>query len=174
MKRQISASKKGFTLIEILVAVSIISIFSAVLLFSFVEIKNQTILTRSIQEFDSIEKSLFMYQLEYGRLPPDANRDIPPGLERYLAPGIWPTAPWPGSVYDWDNWADPDYPGRRIYQISIRFCPEGQPSNCNFPDEPWAEDFNYHSAVYYCIDGNCRSHNSQPATHPGYCINCGN
>jgi hypothetical protein len=30
-----------------------------------------------------------------------------------------------------------------------------------------------YSAMYYCVKGSCRSHQSKPINHPGFCINCG-
>jgi hypothetical protein len=57
-------------------------------------------------------------------------------------------------------------------QISIRFCPVGQPSQCVFPQQSWAANFDINSSVYYCVEGACRAHVNQPANHPGYCVNC--
>lgn len=162
----------GFTLIELLITISIIAILAHYVLPAFSKARNAALFSRAKAELQSINKSLQLYLDDFYDYPPDTNRDIPPGLEAYLEPGIWPDAAWPGSVFDWDNWADPDNPGQRIYQISIRFCPIGQPSQCKFPNEPWAASFDINSSVYYCISGNCRAHLSQPINHPGYCVNC--
>jgi hypothetical protein len=115
-----------------------------------------------------------MYQAKYGDYPPDTSRDIPPGLEEFLAPGIWPDAAWEGGVFDWENWEDPVNPDQRILQISIRFCPVGQPAQCKFPQADWAMGFDINSSVYYCVEGACRAHLSRPINHPGYCVNCQN
>jgi hypothetical protein len=103
-----------------------------------------------------------------GALPGDVDRSIPPGIEEYLGSGNWPLAPWPGSVYDWDVF--PDKENGPNYQISIRFCPLNKPAECKFPDEPWAANFDYHSSVYFCIQGRCKAHPDRPENHPGYCI----
>lgn len=125
-----------------------------------------------------METALKSYSFDHGdQYPADGSRDIlPNGLGPYLfgssAANAWPKAPWPGSVYDWDNWDDPDNPGQKIYQISIRFCPSGGGlSTCRFPSSSWANNFGVDSAVYYCIFGFCRSHQSQPYSYPGYCVN---
>jgi len=168
--------EQGFTLMEILVVISIIGIMSAIVLPVFSNAREAAYFTRAKAEFKSIATAIELYTNATGSsYPGDVNRGLPPGLEVYLAPGEWPQAPWQESVYDWDAWAPGDLshpPQTQVYQISVRFCPLGEPTQCNFPNEEWAEGFDYYSAVYYCFDGPCRSHSSQPIDHPGYCINC--
>jgi len=163
----------GFTLIELLVVIAIIAVLATIMYTRLVRPSEQAYFSRAAKEFDTMATALEFYLLDNGVWPPDANRDIPPGLEPYLAPGDWPDGPWPGSVYDWENWDDPET-GDKIYQISIRFCPIGGPlAACNFPQQEWAADFDVQSSLYYCLQGVCRSHISKPIDHPGYCINCG-
>lgn len=164
--------QKGFTLIELLISISIIAILAKLIFPVFQTVREDAYLVRAQQEFNSIHQALILYKERYGDFPADTNRDIPPGLEEFLGPGIWPDSSWPGSVYDWDYWTDPDDPNKRILQISARFCPIGAPSQCRFPEKEWASDFDINSAVYYCIEGACRSHLSKPINHPGYCVNC--
>jgi len=165
--------KKGFTLIEILVVVAIIGLLAAMATYSYQRARSAAMVAAAKDELRSIAQSVTLYQNDYSVFPPDTNRDIPPGLEAYLAPGLWPDAPWPGSVYDWDNWEDPDT-GESIYQISIRFCPLGEPDLCRFPQEKWAQYFDIYSSVYYCMGGPCRPHINKPIDYPGYCVNCAN
>lgn len=165
---------KGFTLLEIIITIAIIGILASIVFFSNGRIRERTYQKRTDVELKTFAYALKMYAFEHnGVFPPDANRSLPSGLEAYLSTSPdWPDAPWPGSVYDWDNWTIDGEP-EPIYQISARFCPMGGPlSECHFPNEIWAEGFNIDSAYYYCISGSCRSHASQPITYPGYCSNC--
>jgi type II secretion system protein G len=168
--------KRGFTLLELLLVISIIGLLATILLPALQASKNKAYQSRARSELNSIRTALELYQSDHGgSYPSDVSRGLPAGVEIYLNPGQWPAAPWPGSEYDWDNWtpSDLDYPPfTQTYQISIRFCPNGQPTQCKFPNEPWAANFDYYSSAYYCISGSCRAHADQPTTHPAYCVNC--
>lgn len=170
-----SPNHKAFTLIEILVVVAIIAILAAVVLASFSRARDNAQFARARAEFKELANALELYKIDHGDYPADVDRDIPSGIEQYLSTGgVWPDAPWPGSVYDWDVWEDPDDSDKQIVQISIRFCPIGESDaeNCNFPDQDWAQSFDVNSAVYYCFEGACRAHISEPIDYPGYCVNC--
>jgi prepilin-type N-terminal cleavage/methylation domain-containing protein len=169
---------RGFTAVEIVVVISIIAVLASIVFAVLHSTRGKTYYARALSEYETMAFALDLYQNDNdGEYPADTNRDVPPGLEEYLAGGQnenWPNAPWPGSVYDWDNWQDPDDEDLRIYQISIRFCPlGGSIDTCNFPDEEWAENFGVNSAVYYCVEGACRAHQYEPIDYPAYCVNCG-
>lgn len=169
---KMEVNMRGFTLIELLIVIGIIGILGGIVLASVNSARDSAYFARTQKEVRSMADAIWLYQLENGDYPPDANRNIPPGIEQYLGSGDhWPDAPWPDSVYDWDNW---EVGGEDIFQISIRFCPQGGTiDQCNFPEEDWASDFEVNSAVYYCLEGPCRSHASEPVDYPGYCMNCG-
>jgi prepilin-type N-terminal cleavage/methylation domain-containing protein len=169
--------KKGFTVLELLIVIAIIGILASVIIPSVNGGREKALKSRTLSELKTMATALELYRNDNnGNYPADVSRDLPPGLGAYLGgnqSAAWPDAPWPGSVYDWDNWDDPDYPGEKIYQISIRFCPAGGPlSACVFPPEPWAANFGVNSSYYYCIGGRCRAHLSEAYTYPGYCANC--
>ena len=168
------AHTKGFGLIELLIVIAIIGSLASVVVNQTTKARENAYFVRSKKEFNTLNEALQMYIADNGNTyPADVSRGLPPGLERYLPGGDWPAAPWPDSVYDWDVWTDPD-DGPRIVQISIRFCPAGSTSTstCRFPREQWAANFGVNSAVYYCLQGACRSHISEPITYPYKCMNC--
>jgi len=168
--------QKGFTIIELLVVIAIIGILSSVVLVSVSSSKQKAYYARSLAEFKNINTALELYKDDNDEdFPGDADRQVMPlGLESYIAGGVWPSAPWPGSYYDWDNWDDPEDSNSRIYQISIRFCTSGSNPVCTFPNTDWAEGFDQDSALYYCVSGSCRAHIDQAISHRGYCVNCPN
>lgn len=166
--------KNGFTLIELLIVIAIVGILSSTVINTLGGARNKAHLSRALADFNAFNVALQMYLDEHdGVYPPDTSRDLPAEVIDYFASGTWPRPSWPGSVYDWENWDDPDNPGERIYQVSIRFCPAGGDiSTCVFPNESWASDFDVNSSVYYCIDGSCRAHVSEVYNYPGFCVNC--
>ncbi len=173
MKYFSDQNKKGFTAVEMLIVVAIIVILATIALVNYLNPKESAYYGRALSEFKAIAGAMELYASDRNGYPADVNRGMPPGLETYLNQKDWPSAPWPGSVYDWDNWDDPNNPGKKIYQISIRFCPSGGTlSQCNFPKESWAANFGVNSAVYYCVTGGCQAHSSEAHNYPGYCVNC--
>lgn len=168
-------SETGFTLVEILIVMLVIGILAAIVYTVAPNSQERAYRNRAFAEVNTMANAARLYLEKYNVWPDDVNRDLPAELNEFIdIEDEWPNAPWPGSVYDWDNWM---VNGEQIIQVSIRFCPIGGPlSACSFPDEPWAQNFGVNSAVFFCLDATthepCRSHSGNPPNYPGYCINC--
>lgn len=166
------SSEQGFTVLEVLVAVIIISILASLTLPNLFSGRERAYLARAGAEMNTMRSAIELFVLKYGDYPADVDRNIPPGIEEFVQGNdadAWPSAPWPGSVYDYDAF---EVDGEWAFQISIRYCEIGQPDTCRFPRTDWAEEFGINSSVYFCLEGACKAHPHQPANYPGYCLSC--
>ncbi len=170
---------KGFTLIEVLIVVAILG--SLAVGYTYVSSRNgrdRAYLVRAESEVVTLANAVKLEVQETNEYPNDVNRGLPPGIERHIATPnqVWPDAPWPDTVYDYENWDGGD-----TIQISVRFCNVGDTTTCRanaqkylkniVPDNVLA-NWDSQSSVYFCIkEGQCRSHVDRPANHPGYEIN---
>lgn len=159
----------GFTLIELLVVISIIGILAFTIMVTINDYREKARMAKSQMDLNTMRHALDLYASRYG-YPDDVNRGLPSGIESYLESGEWPKPHWDDGLYDWENW---QIDGERILQLSVRFCDWDDRHDCEYPDFEWAEDFDFYSSIYMCIEGECRAHDAQPVDHPGYCINCG-
>lgn len=176
----------GFTVIEVLIVIVVIGILAALVMVRYIpDHKERTYETRGFSELQTFANATRLYVQKHNEYPADVNRDVPAEIKEFIANDQtnqdWPNAPWPGSVFDYDNWEIDDNNngtieedlGEHVVQVSIRFCPYGGGiETCQFPNEEWAQNFDQSSSVYYCLTGKCRAHSNKPITHPGYCINC--
>jgi len=181
-------SRSGFTLIELVIVMFLLGVIASFTYsYAVPKYKNRTYYTRAVSELNTMGNATTLYIAKYNDYPPDVSRDIPAGLKEFIqTDGVnnsWPDAPWPGTVYDYDNWPPDSYGPQQTYQISIRFCDAGDDATCKKNAQNYLSGYasaatlnawDSYSSVFYCIKGSCRSHQSKPLNHPGYCINCGN
>jgi type II secretory pathway pseudopilin PulG len=179
--------KNGFSVVEILVILTVLGVLATIVYGTLSHgWKNKAYYTRTIAELNAMGNAANLYVAKYNDYPADVARNIPSGLVEFVQGqediGSWPEAPWPGSVYDYENWP-PDANGPlQTYQISVRMCNAGDDITCHDNAVKYLSDYlstsvldswDSYSSVYYCIKGSCRSHNAKPVNHPGFCINCG-
>lgn len=181
------SDQTGFTLVELAVVMVVLGILAGLTYSIGVpRWRERTYYTRMTSEMNTMANGLTLYAAKYNDYPADVARDVPGEIKEFLQGqylDAWPDAPYPNSVYDYDNWA-PDANGpEHTYQISMRMCAAGDNAGCKANAQRWLsahipastlENWDAYSSVYYCIKGSCRSHQDRPMSHPGYCINCGN
>lgn len=151
----------GFTLVELLIVISIVAVLSVTLLLiinpaRYIENSRYTTAKASLAD---IARAATIYAADKGYYPADVNRDIPTELIKYVNPGAWPNGPFPGSLYDWDNWDNQTcWDGStHIIQITLRQIND------------YKGKTNY--TLYFVIQGIGIPHCST-STDRGECINC--
>ena len=180
-------NRAGFTLVEITVVIVVLGILAGLTYSVAVpRYRERTYYTRMTSEMNTMGNGMTLYLAKYNDYPPDVVRDIPAGIKEFLHGQYldnWPDAPYPNSVYDYDNWPPDGNGSQHTYQISMRMCDAGDDAGCkanakkylnNFVPAATLDAWDSSSSVYYCIKGSCRPHQNKPMNHPGYCINCGN
>ncbi|MEO5722451.1 MAG: type II secretion system protein [Chthoniobacterales bacterium] len=99
MRRQ-----NGFTLVEIMIVVSIIALLAVMALPSFLRARNSAQNAKFLNSLRVATGAVETYAIENGRYPADSTRGvIPPGLATYLDASLGWTGTTPiGGQWDWD------------------------------------------------------------------------
>ncbi len=95
----------AFTLIEIMIVVSIIALLAVIALPSFLHARQESQNAKFVNSLRVADSAIEMYAAEHtGSYPPDANRGIvPAGMDTYLDATLNWTGPTPiGGDWDWD------------------------------------------------------------------------
>ena len=149
--------------------IALVAILAIITTLYVTRLRAQSKLARVGADLTVIASALNEYAQDNNyQYPADVSRAVPPGLEKYLAGGVWPTSAWPNGEFDWDNWLGAN--NQQVYQISYHLCNTGDPvATCS--DPILFPNFVQDSSIFYCISGPCIPHQNEP-TIPGYCINC--
>ena len=96
--------KAGFTLVEIMIVVSIIALLAVMALPSFLRARQQSQNAKFINALRVATGAFEMYNMEHSAYPPDVNRGVvPSGMALYFGPTLDWTKPTPiGGNWDWD------------------------------------------------------------------------
>lgn len=94
----------GFTIIELLVAVSIVGILASLASPVFEEYRLQSQIAATASEIKVIEKAVLAYNAANDTYPINRSQGVfPPELAGLLNPSIFTTPPPVGGQYDWEG-----------------------------------------------------------------------
>lgn len=118
-------NKKGFTLLETMIAAMIISILLSFAIPNYLEARKTAQAAKVITDFEVIRSAVIEYYTDNGTYPKDYYPGkLPPELKKYLPVGFrFSLKPQINATYDWDNWVvngKPKHPTTKIlYGISV-------------------------------------------------------
>lgn len=97
-------SKRGFTLVEIMIVVMIIGILAAMAGVAFKHTRERAIATRIGNDLRVFADAFQTYSLERGSYPADVGpATVPSGMEEYLNTSLFTSTTPAGGSYDWDK-----------------------------------------------------------------------
>lgn len=96
--------QRGFTLVEIMIVVAIISLLALIAIPSFLRARERTKETKFINDLRVAAGAFDMYAADHNGYPADVNRGIvPAGMALYFGSKLDWTKPTPyGGNWDWD------------------------------------------------------------------------
>lgn len=104
MEKMISKVRRGMTLIELMIVVSIIGILAAIVIPRFSNATDEARATYAVSTMKILAGALERYHAEYGDWPADVNPGLfPSELEPYLV-GTDFDNDVNGGVWDYENW----------------------------------------------------------------------
>lgn len=97
-------SVRGFTLVEILVVVTIISLLAMVAIPGVQVVQRRAKSSAVVNDFRVFATAFETYAHERGSFPPEADvGEIPPGMEIYLKSDAWTRVTPMGGRYNWEK-----------------------------------------------------------------------
>lgn len=96
-------SKKGFTLLEIMIAVGVIGLLAAIAIPSMRSARQKSRATRFAREIQAAGHAFVQYAMDNGGYPADKTpAQMPDGMAPYLAKFPWVENTVIGGQWDWD------------------------------------------------------------------------
>ena len=96
-------AQRGFTLVEIMIVVTIIGLLAAMSIPAFKRVRNRAQASRVANDFRIFTDAFQMYALENGTYPPDNTKGVvPDGMDDYLDTDVWTGETPIGGNYNWE------------------------------------------------------------------------
>ncbi len=97
-------SKKGLTIIELVVVVTIIGLIASIAIPAYTQSRQNSIAARTANDFRKFAEQFNYYNLDTGTWPDDGYpTTVPSGMENFLSDSVWPHETPIGGYWDYDN-----------------------------------------------------------------------
>lgn len=93
----------GFTLLELLVSLSIVGVLSAIAVPNFAEHSRRAKVAVVAADLRQFAVGFYAYQADNEVFPPDSHLVLPPGMEEYISLGEWSPTTKLGGNYNWEG-----------------------------------------------------------------------
>ncbi len=99
---EVSNSRSGFSMVEIMIVVLIIGLIAAVAVPAFAKARLKTQLTRVVNDLQTFGEAFDMYASFNGQYPVDTHNTLPPGMEDFIKLKHWDSDAL-GGHYNWEG-----------------------------------------------------------------------
>lgn len=105
-----SARRRGFTFVELMIAMTVVGILAAVAVPKYIDLKRRATTSRVIGDFQALRVAVMSFYADSSYYPQEAGPgQVPAGLSRYLPVGFEFVRP--GWTLDYENWDVGSVPG---------------------------------------------------------------
>jgi prepilin-type N-terminal cleavage/methylation domain-containing protein len=95
--------ERGFTFIELLIAIVIIGLLAGIALPRFKVYRERANIARTAQELKGFAGAFTAYTVDNEDYPPDSHLTLPPGMTQFISASLWTTETPLGGTYNWEG-----------------------------------------------------------------------
>jgi prepilin-type N-terminal cleavage/methylation domain-containing protein len=118
-------SRRGFTFVEILVVMIVISILAGMMVMRYIELKHRALTAQATSDMETVRLAAFTKFYDTGQWPTDPGQGVVPAeLVPYLGQGF--SFVRPDYTLEFENFVPPGGGTSATYQIAIRFSSTNQ------------------------------------------------
>ncbi|HTC25200.1 MAG TPA: type II secretion system protein [Gemmatimonadales bacterium] len=117
--------RRGFTFVEILIVMIVISILAGIMVMRYIELKHRALTAQATSDMETVRLAAFTKFYDTGIWPADPGQGVvPPELTPYLGQGF--SFVRPDYTLEFENFTPPGGGTSATYQVAIRFSSTNQ------------------------------------------------